>query len=71
MEVFTKVLEPLVEVSMPKPNTEHVHSFDIDSFVKKHSRRLLDYEQVVHLINIMHSFSSFYNMLHTFLSLYL
>ncbi len=44
MKVFTKVLEPLVEVAMLKPNTEHVHYFEIDSLVKKCSRRLLDCE---------------------------
>jgi hypothetical protein len=44
MEVFTKVLEPLVEVATPKLNVKHVHSFDIDFLVKKHSKRLLDYE---------------------------
>jgi hypothetical protein len=44
MEVFMEVLEPLIEVAMPKPNANHVHNFDIDSLVKKHSKRLLDYE---------------------------
>jgi hypothetical protein len=49
MEVFTEVLEPFIGVAMPKPHTEHVHNFDIGFLVEKHSRRLLDYEQVVHL----------------------
>ncbi len=44
MEVFTEVLEPLVEVATLEPNAEHVHNIDIDSLVKKHSRRLLDCE---------------------------
>ncbi len=44
MEVFMEVLEPLIEVAMPKPNAKHVHNFAIDSLVKKHSKRLLDYE---------------------------
>ncbi len=44
MEVFIQVLELLVEVAMPKPNTKHVHNFNINSLVKKHSKRLLDYE---------------------------
>jgi len=44
MEVFTKVLKPLVEVAMPEPNTKHVHSFHIDSPIKKCSRKLLEYE---------------------------
>jgi len=44
MEVFTKVLEPFIEVAMPKPNTKHVHNFNIDSPFKKRSKRLLDCE---------------------------
>ncbi len=44
MEVFMKVLEPLVEVAAPKPNTEHVHNFNIDFLVKKRSKRFFDYE---------------------------
>jgi hypothetical protein len=44
MEVFIEVLEPFVEVAMPKPNAKHVHNFDIDSPIKKRLRRLLDYE---------------------------
>jgi hypothetical protein len=44
MEVFTEVPEPLVEVAMPKPNVEHVHNFNIDSFIKTCSKRLLDCE---------------------------
>jgi hypothetical protein len=44
MEVFTEVLELLVEVAMHELNTKHVHNFDIDSLVKKRSRRLLDYD---------------------------
>jgi hypothetical protein len=44
MEVFMEVLEPFIEMAMLEPNTEHVHNFDIDSHVKKHSKRLLDYE---------------------------
>jgi hypothetical protein len=44
MEVFIEVLEPFVEVATPEPNVEHIHSFDIDSLVKKCSRRLLDCE---------------------------
>jgi len=44
MEVFMEVLEPFVEVAMVKPNIKHVHSFNIDSHVKKHLRRLLDCE---------------------------
>jgi hypothetical protein len=41
---FHEVLEPLIKVAMPELDVEHVHSFDIDSFVKKHSRRLFNYE---------------------------
>jgi hypothetical protein len=41
---FHEVLEPLVKVAMPEHDAEHVHSFDIDSLVKKRSRRLLNYE---------------------------
>jgi hypothetical protein len=45
MEVFMEVLEPLVKVAMtPEPDIEHVHSFNIDSPIKKHSRRLLKCE---------------------------
>jgi hypothetical protein len=44
MEVFTKVLEPFVEVATPKLDTKHVHNFDIDFIVKKRSKRFLDYE---------------------------
>jgi hypothetical protein len=44
MEVFMEVLEPFIEVAMPEPNNKHLHNFDIDSFVKKCSRRLLDCE---------------------------
>jgi hypothetical protein len=44
MEVFTKVLESLIEVAMPKLDVEHVHNFDIDSLVKKCSRRLFGCE---------------------------
>jgi hypothetical protein len=44
MEVFMEVLEPLVELAMLKLDAEHVHNFDINSFVKKCSRRLFDYE---------------------------
>ncbi len=44
MEVFAKVLEPLIEVATPEPNAKHVHSFDIDSPIKKCSKRLFDYE---------------------------
>jgi hypothetical protein len=44
MEVFTKVLEPLIEVATLKLDTKHVHSFNIISLVNKHSRMLLDYE---------------------------
>ncbi len=39
-----EVLEPFVEVAMPKPNVEHVHKFDIDFLVKKHSKKLFNYE---------------------------
>jgi hypothetical protein len=44
MEVLMEVLELLAKVATPKPNVEHVHSFDIDSHVKKRLRRLLDCE---------------------------
>jgi hypothetical protein len=44
MEVFTKVLEPLIEVVMPKLDVEHIHSFEIDSLIKKRSKRLFAYE---------------------------
>jgi hypothetical protein len=44
MEVFMEALEPLVEVATPKLDIEHVHSFNIDSLVKKRSKRFLDYE---------------------------
>ncbi len=44
MEVFMEVLEPFVEVAMPKVDAEHVHNFNIDSLVKKHSKRLFDCE---------------------------
>jgi hypothetical protein len=44
MEVFIEVLELLVEVAMPELDAEHVHSFDIDYPVKKHSKRLLECE---------------------------
>ncbi len=44
MEVSMKVLEPLVEVAAPKPDTEHVHNFNIDFLVKKCSKRFFDYE---------------------------
>jgi hypothetical protein len=40
MGVFIEVLTLLVEVA----TTEHAHSFNIDSPIKKHSKRLLDYE---------------------------
>ncbi len=39
-----EVLEPLVEVATPEHDAENVHNFDIDSPIKKHSKRLLDYE---------------------------
>jgi hypothetical protein len=48
MEVFTKVLEPLVEMITPELDITHVHNFNIDFPIKKHSKRLFDYE-VVHL----------------------
>jgi hypothetical protein len=44
MKVFTEVLEPFVEVAMPKLDAKHVHNFNIDSLVKKHSKRLFDCE---------------------------
>ncbi len=44
-----EVLEPFIERATPKPDTEHVHNFNIDFLVNKHSKRLLDCEQVVHL----------------------
>jgi hypothetical protein len=44
MEVFMEVLEPLVEVAIPKFDTKHVHNFDIDFPIKKRLRRLLDYQ---------------------------
>jgi hypothetical protein len=44
VEVFTKVLEPLVEVATLELDVEHVHSFNIDSLDKKCSKRFLDYE---------------------------
>jgi hypothetical protein len=40
---FMEVLELLIEVAMPELDIEHVHNFDIDSHVKKCSKRLLDY----------------------------
>ncbi len=40
MEVFTKVLEPLIEVVMPKLDVKHIHNFEIDSPIKKRSKRL-------------------------------
>jgi hypothetical protein len=49
MEVFLKVLEFLVEVATPDPKFEHIHSFDIDYFIKKQSRRLFDYEYIDHI----------------------
>jgi hypothetical protein len=49
MEVFMKVLEFFAKVATPKPNVKHVHNFDVDSHVKKRSRRLFDCEQVVHM----------------------
>jgi hypothetical protein len=44
MEVFIEVLEPFIEVAMFDPNAEHVHNFNIDYHVKKHSRRLFHCE---------------------------
>jgi hypothetical protein len=44
MEVFMEVLEPLVEIATPELDVEHVHRFNIDFVIKKHSRRLFDYE---------------------------
>ncbi len=44
MEVFMEVLEPLVEVATCELDAEHVHNFDINFHVKKHSMRLLDCE---------------------------
>jgi hypothetical protein len=44
MEVFTKLLEPYAKVATFKPNVEHAHSFNIDSLVKKRSKRMFDYE---------------------------
>jgi hypothetical protein len=44
MEIFMEVMELLAEVATPKPNVEHILSFDIDSHVKKRLRRLLDCE---------------------------
>jgi hypothetical protein len=44
MEVFTKVLKPLIEVATTEADIEHVHSFDIDFPIKKRLRRLFDYE---------------------------
>jgi hypothetical protein len=46
---FHEVLEPFVKVAMHELDVEHVHSFDIDSLVKKCSRRLLNCEYIVHL----------------------
>jgi hypothetical protein len=43
-EVFIKVLEPFIEVAMPKLDVEHIQSFEIDSPIKKCSKRLFDYE---------------------------
>jgi hypothetical protein len=42
MEVFMEVLEPFIEMAMLGPDAEHVHNFNIDSYVKKHFRRLFD-----------------------------
>jgi len=44
MKVFTKVLELLIEMATLEPDTEHVHNFDIDYLIKKHSGRLFDCE---------------------------
>jgi hypothetical protein len=44
MEVFMKVLEPLIEVATPKLDAKHVRMFDIGFPVKKHLRRLLECE---------------------------
>jgi hypothetical protein len=44
MEVFKKVLKPLIEMAMPKPDAEHVHNFNIDFPFKKHFKRLSDCE---------------------------
>jgi hypothetical protein len=44
MEVFTKVLEPLIEMATLEFDVKHVHSFDIDFPVKKCSKRLFDCE---------------------------
>jgi hypothetical protein len=44
MEVFMEVLQPFIEIAMLELDIKHVHKFDIDSPVKKCSRRLLGYE---------------------------
>jgi hypothetical protein len=44
MEAFIEVMELLVEVATPKPNVEHVQSFNIDSHIKKCLKRLHDCE---------------------------
>jgi hypothetical protein len=44
MEVFSEVLELFIEVVMFDPKFKHIHNFDIDSLIKKCSRRLFNYE---------------------------
>jgi hypothetical protein len=41
MEVFSKVVEPFIEVAISNLDSAHIHNFDIGSLIKKHSRRLL------------------------------
>jgi hypothetical protein len=44
MQVFTNMLEPIIEVAILELDIEHVHNFDIDFPIKKRSRKLLDNE---------------------------
>ncbi len=42
MEVFTKVLEPLIVVDMLNPKSNYIHNFDNDYLVKKCSKKMFD-----------------------------
>jgi hypothetical protein len=71
IEVFTEVLEPFVEMAMPEPDTKHVHNFNM-TFLSRNVRKCcLIMSELSTCINIMHSFSYFCCMPHTFLFFYL
>lgn len=69
MEVFTEVLEPLVKVTTPNLDIEHVHNFDIILLLGNTQGGCLTMSKFTICTNIMHSFDFVYYTYHIVLFL--